>query len=437
MRIVYLSYGLLLPTRAHNLQTVGTIDALIARGHRVTFINPDLRPDAGDANLPACGAVVLPAGRCFPRHRKRTAIGRFWSLFLDRTAFACRALPHVRAAAPDAVITRDVVICFWLLALRWLLQAPVIYELHTLEQFMFDADDATPLDPVLARRVDAATQTDFAGHQDDPSWAGRLYKRFIRRLENHVLRRVPLVIVLTAAVSRRLGEGLGVRRSCVVPSGHRLASTRLPERRACRERLGLPPNAGLAIYAGLSLHGKGLDLVIAVARRLPPDCVILVLGGDAATIARLAGIAAELHVTQLMFRPMVPHQHVADYLHAADLGLLLYNRTRYLAEFSSPLKLFEYLACGLPVVATALPALQEIVQDGVNGRIVPEDDPAAIAEVIAATARDPALLASLRAGAQASAARYGYAERARRIEHAVLACLEQPLVAREGRCIST
>jgi glycosyltransferase involved in cell wall biosynthesis len=163
----------------------------------------------------------------------------------------------------------------------------------------------------------------------------------------------------------------------------------------------------------------------------------LVLGEQPETCARLADLCCELGVSGIVFSPQVPHGQVADYLLAADLGLLLYPPSSYLAEFSSPLKLFEYLACGLPVIATALSALQEIVEDGINGRLVAPDDPETIAAVIVETAGDERLLRRLGAGALASARRYHYVERARRIEAAIAPCLGRQTIAEDSRCFST
>lgn len=443
MRIAYVSYGVLTARRAHNLQIVNTIDALSRRGHRMTFINPRLPAAAPDAaprlNLPGCETVILPAGRLFGWHRRRTPKGRFWSLFLDRSMFAARALRHLRRAKPDAVVTRDLVACLWLLALRRVVRAPVIYELHTLEQVMFDAEDARPVggDAELSARVRAVTQGDFAGHQDDSSWPGRLYKRFLRHVESWVLRRAASVLVLTAATGRRLRDDFGVGDIRLVPSGHGFAQAPAAAKREQRSRLGLPQDRRIAIYAGLSTNGKGIDRLFATARELPDDCMILFLGEEPAVCAQLTALAQEFGISRLMFRPLVPHEQVAAYLQAADLGLLLYPPGRYLGEFSSPMKLVEYLACGLPVVATSLPALAEIVQDGVNGRLIAPDDPRTMAEQIVAVIRDRALLDRLAGGARASSVRYGYAERARRIEDAVSDCVEKPKRAGDGPCFST
>ena len=424
MRIVYVAYGLISPMKAHNLQTVYTVNALAARGHDVKFVNPRLPADraARDVNLPRCETVLLRAGGLFELHRSLTARGRFWSLFADRSIYALRALRHVRTARPDVVVTRDLVVCFWLLVSRFYTRAPVVYELHSLEQVMFDAgdDDDVRVDADLLRRVRALAATDFAGHQNDSSRLGELYKRFVRRLEDATLRRVPLVLTLTDATAQRLEREHSVRLCRTLPSGQAFGPRAADDTTALRRRLGLPLGRNLAVYAGLSLNGKGIELLFVAAAHLTSDCAIVVIGADRAHCTALEALRDErgLH-SRIIFVPRVEHRVVRDYLQACDLGLLVYPPTRAFAEFASPLKLVEYLACGLPVVASRLPSIEEIVRDGVNGRVVPPGDARAAAAAIDELLGDEALVARLAAGARSAATEYAYERRAERIEDAL------------------
>jgi glycosyltransferase involved in cell wall biosynthesis len=437
MKIVYIGYGLLTPNRAHNLQTVATIDALVQRGAKVTFINPEPAVvGQADLNLPSCKTVLLPAGSCFALHKKLTAKGRFWSLFVDRSVYALRSLLLVRSSAADVVLTRDVVVCFWLSATWLVTRVPVLYELHTLEQVMFDAEDVSCDE--IARRVQSATVSDFAGYQEDSSLPGRLFKRFIRRVEDYTLRKVRLVMVLTSAMALRLKCEFGVGKVRVIPSGHGFRTIRVMDRGEARRQLGFPADRRIAIYCGLTFHGKGLDLVFKVAQHLPADCMIVIVGDRPETTTRLMALSRELGLqSNLLFVPGVPHEQISVYLQGADAGLLLYPRSQYLAEFSSPLKVFEYLAYGLPVIATRLPALAEVVKDGINGRLVDPENPQAIAAVIVETLRDSEMLERLGFAARECSTYYHYSRRAERIEKAIIDSLCMRIVTGDAPCIST
>jgi glycosyltransferase involved in cell wall biosynthesis len=65
-----------------------------------------------------------------------------------------------------------------------------------------------------------------------------------------------------------------------------------------------------------------------------------------------------------------------------------------------PNVLMEAMACGLPVVTTPVSGIPEIIRDGVNGRLVPPDDPAALADALMRLAADPRRAESLSAAAR-------------------------------------
>jgi glycosyltransferase involved in cell wall biosynthesis len=372
--------------------------------------------------------VLIPATRFFDRYSRRWSAGRYWMLFFDRTWFALRALSVGREPVSLVIVTRDLVACFWFLALKWIVRKPVVYEMHTLEQVMFSRADphiADYVDDQIAIPLRAITAGAFAGYQDDNSIPGRLYSRFITWVENWTIRHAAAVLPLTETIARDLRSKLGANDIQVVPSGHCIRPAELPDRNQCRRRLNLPINRRIALYAGLSFHDKGLHLVFATARHLPADCMIVVVGAEPDRATRLNALRDDLGLhDRLLIAPRVPHHRVAEYLRAADVGLLLYPPTRYLSEFSSPLKLVEYLACGLPIVATDLPALRELVADGETGIFVPYDDVVAIAGRLVDILHDDLALQRLSAGAAASGERYSYAQRARRIEAAISHALQ-------------
>ena len=97
--------------------------------------------------------------------------------------------------------------------------------------------------------------------------------------------------------------------------------------------------------------------------------------------------------------------------------LVLPNRaTTVSARYTSPLKLFEYLALGKPIVASDLPALREVLRDQENAILVPPDRPLALAAALREVLDDPALAERLGRGARADAPQYSWDRRAWRLE---------------------
>ena len=441
MKIAYIAYGLLTPTRAHNLQTVNTINGLIDRSIDVTFVNPILGEGAqgerlstwrqrqsaslpGRLNVPRSKNVLLPSADLFSLYTRLTWRGRYWALLLDRCIFAVRALRHVMRLAPDVVLTRDLVVCWIFLLCRPVLRVPIVYEAHTLEHVMFDAEVRKGgAEPRPDGRWPLQRSSDFAGYQNDDSFAGRCYKRALHHIENWTLRKANRVVTLTTALAESLERELATERPTVVCSGHDICDRPPASKCDLRRRLELPLDRRIAIYSGLSFNGKGLDLVFEVASYLPDDCVIVVLGGEPAGARDRNAVCREYGLaTRLILLPRVDHEQVRQYIFAADIGLLLYPQTDYLARFSSPLKLFEYMACGLPVFATDLDALREVIVDGVNGILVRANSPEKVAAALTETLRCQPLLQRLGDNALLQSKKFRYADRAERLIQVLESC---------------
>ena len=111
----------------------------------------------------------------------------------------------------------------------------------------------------------------------------------------------------------------------------------------------------------------------------------------------------------------VPGDHV-DLLALMDV-LAVPNRSQpeISARYTSPLKVFEALAAGLPLVASDLPSLREVLSDGEDAVLAAPDDEAALAQAIRRLAGDAALRGALAARGRARAAEHSWDARARRL----------------------
>ncbi|MDP7691774.1 MAG: glycosyltransferase, partial [Vicinamibacterales bacterium] len=86
------------------------------------------------------------------------------------------------------------------------------------------------------------------------------------------------------------------------------------------------------------------------------------------------------------------------------------------ARYTSPLKLFEYMASGRPIVASDLEPIREVLTDGQNARLVPPGEPAALATAVRELLADPAQAEQLARTAFEQASSYSWSRRADRIE---------------------
>ena len=157
-------------------------------------------------------------------------------------------------------------------------------------------------------------------------------------------------------------------------------------REAARRCLALDPHAPLVVYTGGLLDWKGVDELVDAAR-LSPEAQVVVAGGLADDVARLRSRADGL--ANVRIDGFQPPERVAVYLAAGDLGVVP-NRSRpaIAARYTSPLKVFEAMAAGLPLVASDVPALRELLTDGVDAWLAPPDDAAGLAAVLRAALVD-------------------------------------------------
>jgi glycosyltransferase involved in cell wall biosynthesis len=106
---------------------------------------------------------------------------------------------------------------------------------------------------------------------------------------------------------------------------------------------------------------------------------------------------------------------VPEYLAAADVMVMPTTEDLRYAAYTSPLKLFEYMATGNPVVASDLPVLREVLTDGANALLYPPRDAAALARAVRKLWSEPALGPALADQAWQDVQHYGWRARASRI----------------------
>jgi glycosyltransferase involved in cell wall biosynthesis len=124
------------------------------------------------------------------------------------------------------------------------------------------------------------------------------------------------------------------------------------------------PEAGRpnALYAGHLYDYKGIPVIIEAAK-LSPEVMFHCLGGLPEDVQRQRNAATALGVTNIIFHGHVQHTEVPRWLWHADVLLLPPSSDHPSARWTSPMKLGEYMAAGVPVVASDIPALRNWVNE--------------------------------------------------------------------------
>jgi 2-deoxystreptamine N-acetyl-D-glucosaminyltransferase/2-deoxystreptamine glucosyltransferase len=217
-------------------------------------------------------------------------------------------------------------------------------------------------------------------------------------IERATLRRADAVVVLTDRTAAALrADGVAADRIEVLPSGFDPALFAGPHADAFpgtgRPRIG---------YVGRLAGQKRADLLVEAFGRMrrPAHLVVVGDGPEAAALRRL--VAASPAAGRITMTGFVEHSAVPAVLASLDVLVL---PSAY-EEMGSVL--VEAMASGLPVVASAVGGIPEVVRDGETGLLVPPGDVAALAEVLDRLAADPGLRARLAEGARARARGYAW-----------------------------
>lgn len=147
----------------------------------------------------------------------------------------------------------------------------------------------------------------------------------------------------------------------VEPNGVDLEHFHGMTKKDAREKLGLPQTARIALYVGRFYAWKGLDIV-AEAAHLLPDVSWYLVGGDAEDFNHASGVSDV--PKNLHFGGVQPLKEIPSWLAAADVLIVAgtkKNERSY--RYTSPMKLYEYMAAERPIVAAKTPALSSIIPE--------------------------------------------------------------------------
>jgi glycosyltransferase involved in cell wall biosynthesis len=158
-----------------------------------------------------------------------------------------------------------------------------------------------------------------------------------------------------------------------------------------RGELGVPAEVGLIGAVGRLYPEKGYDELIRAIAALKrsyssPICCVIV--GHGPEESRLSALIAELGLANEV-RLIGRRQDVPDVIRSLDVAVLSSRNE------GSPLAVMEYMAAGAPIVATAVGGVPELIEDGVQGLLVPACDPDALAEAIRRLLEDRVLAGRL------------------------------------------
>ncbi|MCR4302021.1 MAG: glycosyltransferase family 4 protein [Sulfuricaulis sp.] len=237
---------------------------------------------------------------------------------------------------------------------------------------------------------------------------------FSRRSETQVLREVDGIIATVGSQVTLLDEIFPEHaRVVVLPNGVDLRAfeNATGANRADDGRFHLR-------YAGQFLAWKNTDIMIEAIKYLPPSVILELAGGKPGseeqtrhaieTVARRHGVEQRVHYVGFLSPKDVP-----AFLKQAEALLLPLGNNVQSRYFTSPMKLFEYAASGVPMVVTRQPTTMSLVRDGEEALLVSPDSARELADGVNRLMTSPELAACLATQAREWVRQYSYTERTR------------------------
>lgn len=219
-------------------------------------------------------------------------------------------------------------------------------------------------------------------HEHTWSYQGQPLRRFLDR--ELIARGADRIIAVSREDRRRMieVEGIDERRTIFIPNG--IVGLQPPSGRDVRAELEIEPASQLLGVVGTlrpqKAHGTLLRGLSSL-RAEWPDLRLLIIGSGPERAA-LERLAQELGVHESV-RFLGDRADIPDLLAALDVAVCC-------SDFEgSPLSVMEYMDAGLPIAATAVGGVPDLIDNAVHGLLVSPGDPDALAAAIAALLRDP------------------------------------------------
>lgn len=229
-----------------------------------------------------------------------------------------------------------------------------------------------------------------------------------------------LVVISRPVADSFLRVGVPPDKILVEPDGVDMDQFTPPiDKVQARQNLGLDSTVTVCVYSGHLYPERGIEDILEAAGFLS-DVHFLFVGGWDNDVERHQEIARSRGLTNVTFRGYVPQVEVPSYLFAGDILLMPYSASLPTASRCSPLKMFEYMAAGRPIISSDLPGLRSVLYHNKNALLTTPDSVVELVQAIRRIVKSPRLAELLSRNARRDSQQYSWEERACRVlDHAL------------------
>ncbi len=358
-----------LPTeKAHGYQIIKTVEALMEKGADVELVIPRRQNPITESIRDFYHLRTVP---------KITTVSNVWFFLekwwpalyfpLQRMWFGLVAFWYVLWSSAEIVFSREITLCFLL---------------------------------VLCGKKNVI----FEDHEPKQGWLF-LYRYFIKKIPKKII---------VAHHLEALYQQCGVLKEsyCEIPNAVDVAAfaTALRDSGLWHTEFGLPREKPTVLYVGHFYAWKGVHTLIQAAPLINANIVLV--GGTDVDQKKIRAYIQEKNIENILVVPFVPHHTVPRLLASADV-LILPNTSKEerSAHYTTPIKMFEYMAAGRAIVASRLPSFAPYLYHEQNAILFTPDDYKALAEAVMRILNDKTLQEKIAAQAQREAIQFSWEAR--------------------------
>lgn len=388
MRLIYAHQNPLPSPDPASLQVISTAVAL-ARSSEIHLISSK---GAGDPIRDYYNLHIPSTLHCHFLKRPKIDLPRLRLTWNLPFYFSClmKVLQLSELQNVDAVLVRNLKLAHFLLRWRrFFKMPPIIFETHEIFTLSF---------------------------RDEMNIRGKMpgkEKRLARR-ESFVYKTADGLICITKHLADMISNEFKINgKLLIAPDGvnpDQLCKNNLASTMQNRVKSGKT-----LLYLGSLHHWKGIDVLIKSMQYLP-GTFLLIVGGNTDSINYYQSFAVQQGVKDSVhFEGFVLPGQRFQYFNIADICILPLKPLHIASYFTSPLKLFEYMASGKPIVASDLPAIREVLTHNKNSILISPDSPEALAEGVRCILENPALGEQIARQAAVDVLAYTWDKRAKKI----------------------
>ncbi len=205
-------------------------------------------------------------------------------------------------------------------------------------------------------------------------------------IENIFIKEADGIIAVTQGIKDDfVNRGVKDDRIHIVANGANTELFRPMDQNEAQKLIGLDSRYKYICFVGNLAPWQGVEYLIQAAPYILKECpeVRFLIVGDGKMMGEMKNMALRLAVfDKFIFTGMVPYEQVPYYINASTICVAPFIITRNEKIGLSPLKMYEYLACGKPVIASNIPGVKQLLDKSDGGFLVEPEDSEELANAI-------------------------------------------------------